>query len=241
MKSKMEHKILGLAFSGLIIVLISGSVLILYLHQGVRVDNFSKDLLSPIPHTLYYDEFVQNMPKINNAQSNQIFKFSSPFFPSNAKLISSTTQGKTSDTLTLHYQGNDLGNVFNCQNSILNEQQHTTSFYYLNKNHQFACAMLINGNPDFSQELVLVENVDAVHFRFGEKNITGITSFKKFSEIQNIETVNNIEIQFLLRVANSSESTLDHQVYQVNQQAIGPYHDTLPRKVIRFTFPIQQN
>ncbi len=162
-------------------------------------------------------------------------------FPENSELIAGTNDNVNgSDSLTVRYQGNSHANIFDCLATPVQKQQMAVSTFFLNENAQLVCAAVNNGVPNLSNPDVLVDNVEAMHIRFGEDlNGDGIVNRYVPPDHPGLNTarVVSLRISLLLRTVEEASPIVDKKFYALQDVEIGPFNDNFLRKV--FTTTVQ--
>lgn len=173
----------------------------------------------------------------------QMYREYQEVFPTGSELIAGTNNDtNSSDTLTVRYQGSVSGNVFDCLATPVQANEMAVSTFFVNANAQLVCAAVNNGVPNLSNPDVLVDNVEAMHLRFGEDmNGDGIVNryVPPNHPDLNLARVISLRISLLLRTMEQANPVIDQKFYALQDAEIGPFNDRFLRKVFTTTVQIR--
>ena len=166
-----------------------------------------------------------------------------PLFTPRSTLIKVTdTNVNGSDTFTLQYQGNDSGNVFNCQGTPLTANQETESFYYINEQHNLVCATRNQGSA-LEKAYLVMKNVESMVIRLGEDlDNDGLVNryVEADSPSLSYDKVVSLRVSLLLRTNEISDRLTPNQYYNLDGEEKGPFTDNYVRKVLTTTVPLKK-
>lgn len=166
-----------------------------------------------------------------------------PLFTPRATLLK-VTSGDThgSDSFTLQYQGNEEGNIFNCQGTPLTANQQTESYYYINEHQDLVCATR-HQEASLEKAYPVMKNVETMVIRLGEDlDNDGLVNryIAAGSPALSYDKVINMRVSLLLRTNEISERLTPNQYYNLDGEEKGPYPDLYVRKVLTTTVPIKK-
>lgn len=166
-----------------------------------------------------------------------------PLFTPRSTLLKVTNGNiNGSDTFTLQYQGNEQGNVFNCQGTPLTAIQQTESFYYIDENKDLVCATR-NQESALEKAYPVMRNVETMVIRLGEDlDNDGLVNryIPPNSPLMSYDKVINMRVSLLLRTNETSPRLTPNQYYNLDGEEKGPYPDLYVRKVLTTTVPLKK-
>ena len=174
---------------------------------------------------------------------NKSYDAVAPLFTPRATLIK-VTDGNVngSDTFTLQYQGNEAGNIFNCQGTPLMANQQTESFYYINEQQNLVCATR-NQEAALEKAYPVMEDVESMVVRLGE-DLDNDGLVNRYVEANtpslSYEKVVSLRVSLLLRTNQISNRLTPNQYYNLDGEEKGPFTDHYVRKVLTTTVPLKK-
>lgn len=184
---------------------------------------------------------------ITSSDQNLSQKYETPpnIFPVGAQMIKGTNNDVNgSDTITMRYHGNALGNVFDCNGAPMRYNQSTESYFYINTSKALVCCPVINGLVDMANPQVLIEDVEAMHIRYGveskiDSNATHYISANNphFS----VDKVKNVKLSILIKTSEKTSPLLDTKYYNLEDEELGPYKDNFLRRVFTTTISVSKS
>lgn len=171
------------------------------------------------------------------------YKDLTSLFPAGAQLIQATNNSTNgSDTLTVRYQGSLSGNIFDCQGQVVQPNQIAENTFFINSQSQLACNAINNGVANPNNPSILVDGVQAMHFRFGEdlNNDMMVNRYvpPSFASL-NMNRVVSIRVSFLLRSLEPASPTANNDVFTLQDATLGPFGDKYIRRVITSTIKLR--
>ncbi len=167
-----------------------------------------------------------------------------PLFAPLSKLVKASKQViNGSDSFALQYQGNNAGNIFNCQGTPLMANQNTESFFYVNEHRDLVCTNRQADNPLPNQAYPLVNNVETMVIRLGEDlDNDGLVNryVSAGSSDLSYDRVINVRVSLLLRT-NETSDVIRNQTYNLDGEEKGPFPDFYVRKVLTTTIQLKKN
>ncbi len=178
----------------------------------------------------------RSQPQLDDMQMYEAYN---EVFPLGSELISGTNDDiNNSDSLTIRYEGTPYGNVFDCLATPVQSDEMAESTFFINDNNQLVCAAVNNGVANLSNPDVLVDNVEAMHLRFGE-DTTGDGLVNRYLAPQSagldLSRVVTVRISLLLRTNDQAAPTMDMKSYDLQAVEVGPFNDHFLRKVFTTT------
>lgn len=165
------------------------------------------------------------------------------FFPENAQLIGTASKFiNGSDTLTLRYQGALNKQLFQCSHEPSLPNTPVESFFYITSEAQLACCMVVNGQPNFSQQEILIEGVEALRVRYGEDTDNdGVANhFTANKPSLSMNNVQNLKISLLIKSFDKDKNPMNAKYYTLQDIELGPYTDDMHRRVFTVSLPLKR-
>ena len=171
------------------------------------------------------------------------FEAVAPLFTPHATLVKVTDASVNgSDTFTLQYQGNETGNIFNCQGTPLMANQQTESFYYINEQHNLVCATR-NQDAALEKAYPVMRDVESMVIRLGE-DLDNDGLVNRYVEANapsvSYDKIVSLRVSLLLRTNEISTRLTPNQYYNLDGEEKGPFTDYYVRKVLTTTVPIKK-
>lgn len=226
-------------------LLAAGFIRLYQSHHEPEVDsNFESLAYSPYFSWLFFSHHTRDLGffPFTSPIISTSYEVVAPLFTPHSTLIK-VTRGDIngSDSFTLQYQGNEEGNIFNCQGTPLTANQQTESYYYINEHQDLVCS---TRNPEAALEKAypVMKNVETMVVRLGEdldndglvnRYITVGTATPAYDKVI------NMRVSLLLRTNEISESLTPNQYYNLDGEEKGPYPDLYVRKVLTTTVPLK--
>lgn len=234
----------------LLIILLTGLLcagfIRLYQHrlQDPTESNFNALSYSPFFSSLFFNSHTQALGFYPFASvTHKAYDASAPLFAPQSKLIGVNEPQSNSDSFTLQYQGNDNGNVFNCQGTPLMANQQTESYYYISPQQDLVCVS--RGQDESANNIAypIMKNVESMVIRLGEDlDNDGLVNRYVSPKTPNmtLDKVINIRVNLLLRTNETSDQLPTNQYYNLDGEEKGPYPDLYIRKVLTTTIPLKK-
>jgi hypothetical protein len=219
----------------------------LYLNskESLTEANFNNISYSPYFSWLFFNNHTHELGfyPFDSAVINKPFEGIAPLFAPRSKLIK-VTDGNIngSDTFTLQYEGNNAGNVFNCQGTPLMANQQTESFYYINDEHDLVCSTR-NQESSLEKAYPVMKNVESMIIRLGEDlDNDGLVNRYVAADGSTVsyDKVVSLRVSLLLRANETSKLLTANQYYNLDGEEKGPYSDSYIRKVLTTTIPLKK-
>ncbi|MGE3319037.1 MAG: PilW family protein [Candidatus Berkiella sp.] len=230
----------------LIGLLAAGFIRLYEHHHDSQVDsNFESLSYNPYFSWLFFSHHTRDLgfSLFTKPIVNTSYEVVAPLFTPHSALLK-VTRGDIngSDSFILQYQGNEQGNIFNCQGTPLTANQQTESYYYINEHQDLVCATR-NQEASLEKAYPVMKNVEAMVIRLGEDlDNDGLVNryIVAGSPAITYDKILNMRVSLLLRTNEISESLTPHQYYNLDGEEKGPYLDLYVRKVLTTTVPLKR-
>lgn len=213
--------------------------------QNPTESNFNALSYSPFFSSLFFNTHTQALGFYPfDTAIYKPYEGSAPLFTPQSKLVRVIGDQSNSDSFILQYQGNDSGNVFNCQGTPLMANQETESYYYISPQQDLVCS---SGRPENTENNIaypIMKNVESMVIRLGEDvDNDGLVNRYVSPKTPNLtfDKIVNIRVSLLLRTNESYENLPTNQYYNLDGEEKGPYPDLYIRKVLTTTIPLKRN
>lgn len=164
-------------------------------------------------------------------------------FPPGSELITGTNNDTNgSDSITIRYQGNNSGDIFDCLATPVAANQVAESRFFINNNQELVCSAINNGATNPNNPAVLVENVQSMQIRYGEDTDgDGIVNHYVPAGFSGLDynRVLAVRISLLLTTDTPTNPVIDNKFYTVQDVEYGPFNDNFLRKVYTTTIQLR--
>lgn len=208
--------------------------------QPISEANFQALTYSPFFSSLIFNSHTQALGFYPfDSVSYKPYETIVPLFAPQSRLISVNSISNSGDSFVLQYQGNDSGNVFNCQGTPLMANQQTESYYYISPQHDLVCT---SNGQESAIAYPIMKNVESMVIRLGEDlDNDGLVNQYITPKTPNLtfDKVVNIRVSLLLRTDEIAEDLPASQYYNLDGEEKGPFKDFYIRKVLTTTVPLK--
>lgn len=178
----------------------------------------------------------RTIPAFSNQQT---FSDYQDLFPAGSELIfGSDNTTNNSDSITIRFQGNNTGNIFDCLAGPVNQNQIAESTFFISANDELMCAAVNNGVANPNSPEVLVDGVQAMEIRYGEDlDADAIVDHYVPASSGSLDynRVISVRISLLLRTSEPVNPVPDSKTYALQDVTVGPFNDNFLRRVYTTT------
>lgn len=148
-----------------------------------------------------------------------------------------------SNTITIEYKGNRDYTVFSCDGTPIAPQKTMKSLYFIDADHNLACADLRDNAAPLTDAQVMVERVDAMRILYGfdsDQNTIANDYIKANDPAFSLSKIVTMKVYLLLRTFEKDDDSFISTYYRLGKEKVGPYHDGHPRRILVLTLPVKQ-